>query len=165
MFGLDGATVSIVTLKTSGEEVTPFKLCRAAIDQTPSDSSGSEQASVVWAAVKEQVFVSEALVAVSWTSAPTTNDETEISGVESLVIRSLFDAPLSDAAVSTGVAVCEIAMGPTASEVAVWVPPEFVPVAFTRICLPTSSTLRTRVLAVAPNIDCHVTPSDASLSH
>ena len=105
-----GRVVSIVT--DSAEEallVTPFCVCVAVIDHTPSESVPSVQEPDDSA----QVTVVELRVAVTVPVAPALIPDTVIVGVESDVMRSDALVPVSLDAASTGVfgALIEVVIG------------------------------------------------------
>jgi hypothetical protein len=101
-----GRVVSIVTL-TDAEiaESTPAPVCFEVIDHVPSASVPKSQLVVPAAAVKVHVtFAEPAFVAVTVTVLPFVVLPTEIVGVLSEVMLSLFDEPLSEPTVKSGVA-------------------------------------------------------------
>ena len=93
--------------------------------------------------MKVQVLVEDPLVAVTVTEAPTTRPPTEIDGVVSLVMLSVFNVSVagvvSDAATRSGVSGRLIAIGPAELLSPTVEPVELVPVTRLRTKLPTSA--------------------------
>jgi hypothetical protein len=143
-----GGAVSTTTLLRTAAlvEDCPLSACDTEKLQVPSvNSFGDEkvQDSTEEAAVKVQVLVEDPLVAVTVTEAPTTRPPTEIDGVVSLVMLSVFNVSVagvvSDAATRSGVSGRLIAIGPAELLSPTVEPVELVPVTRLRTKLPTSA--------------------------
>lgn len=88
-------------------DVTPLFVCVEVTDQVPSASVPKSQLDCAVAVNVHVTFAEPAFVAVTVTVLPLVALPTEIVGVLSEVTPSLFDAPLSDAAATAGVAVAD----------------------------------------------------------
>ena len=101
-----GRAESTVMLNAAdAADTTPLFVCVEVIDHVPSASVPKSQLVVPAAAVKVHVtFAEPAFVAVTVTVLPFVVLPTEIVGVLSEVMLSLFDEPLSEPTVKSGVA-------------------------------------------------------------
>jgi hypothetical protein len=109
--GVDGVATVVLLITNSvraaeGLDVTLLKVCVAVTEYVPLVSVVNGQDPVVPVAVNvHTTAVPEDGVAVTVMTAPTVKPESEISGVSSLVVLSVFDEPRSDAAAKSGVPV------------------------------------------------------------